>query len=119
MSEPRSRPGCGVRLPADAPEGPCPDCFDHGGKRDESNARAGETVLLTTRAVLAQIQSGRAMARNTAATAPVPPPSSTLPGNRSRLSGITGEPVKTAPITAGMSASGKTVPESASVSALK
>ena len=54
MPEPRPCPGCGVRLPADAPQGLCPECLVRGGMKDESNAAARETVLITAGAVLAE-----------------------------------------------------------------
>ncbi len=54
MPEQRPCPGCGVWLPADAPEGLCPECLVHGGMRDESTAAAGKTVLITAGAVLAE-----------------------------------------------------------------
>jgi len=41
-------------LPADAPEGLCPECLVRGGMRDESTTAAGKTMLITAGAVLAE-----------------------------------------------------------------
>ena len=53
--------------------------------------------------------------RNTASTAPAPPPSNTAPRNYSKPSGTTGPPVKTARTIAGMSVWAKTPPASRGV----
>lgn len=54
MPESRPCPGCEIQLPADAPEGVGPECLVRGGMRDESNAAARETVLITAGAVWAE-----------------------------------------------------------------
>src|ERR1700689_5094345 len=46
--------GCGVSLPADAPEELCPKCLALSRRTDESSAEVPGTVLISAGAVLAE-----------------------------------------------------------------